>query len=127
RAYVGRNHRLSYLRTHEEVLQQFRPMIVFDSPMSGVFARAIGDFGYILRDPDEAKLVSAALAIHEKTVAPIVTSPPQPTETARAARGGPRSGWHSATHSATTSSTGSTPLSRTRPASRWSSAPSPVP
>ena len=68
--YVGRKHRLSYARSHEDVIREFRPMIVFDTPMSGVFARAIGDFGYILRDPDEAKLVAAALAIQEKAPSP---------------------------------------------------------
>src|SRR5205823_14403151 len=76
--YVGRKHRLSYARSHEDVIREFRPMIVFDTPMSGVFARAIGDLGYILRDPDEAKLVAAALAIQEKA------SPPK-----RASKGAP--------------------------------------
>jgi len=86
-AYVGRKHRLSYARSHEDVLREFKPLIVFDTPMSGVFARAIGDFGYILRDPDEAKLVAAALAIHEKAdPATVASGQPKAVETTRAAR-----------------------------------------
>ena len=82
--YVGRKHRLNYVRSHEEVLSEFKPMIVFDSPMSGVFARAIGDFGYILRDPDEGKLVTAALAIQEKAAPASDDAPrPKPVEAAR--------------------------------------------
>jgi len=86
-AYVGRKHRLSYARSHEDVLREFKPLIVFDTPMSGVFARAIGDFGYILRDPDEAKLVAAALAIHEKAdPATVASGQPKAVATTRAAR-----------------------------------------
>jgi len=85
--YVGRKHRLSYARSHEQVLREFKPMIVFDTPMSGVFARAIGDFGYILRDPDEAKLVAAAMAIQEKAAPPAGKSArARAAEASRAAR-----------------------------------------
>jgi ATP-grasp domain len=65
-AYVGRKNRLDYVHSHDEVLRKFGPMILFHTPMSGVFARAIGDYGYILRDPDEARLRDAALWIQEK-------------------------------------------------------------
>jgi hypothetical protein len=69
------------------VLREFKPLIVFDTPMSGVFARAIGDFGYILRDADEAKLVAAALAIQEKAgLATGGSAQPNSLETTRAAR-----------------------------------------
>ena len=85
--YVGRKNRLSYVRSHEEVLREFKPLIVFDTPMSGVFARAIGDFGYILRGPDEAKLVAAAMAIHEKAAPTGAKSAPsEAAEASRAAR-----------------------------------------
>jgi hypothetical protein len=64
--YVGRKHHLQYLLPHEEVMRQYGPMTVHHSPMPTVLARAIGDYGYILRDPDEQRLVTAALAIQEK-------------------------------------------------------------
>jgi len=65
-AYVGRKHRFTYKLDHEQVLRAFSDLIVMDTPMSGIFARAIGDFGYILRDPDEARVKAAALAIQAK-------------------------------------------------------------
>jgi hypothetical protein len=65
-AYVGRKHRLAYVRSHEQVLSEVGPMLVHTGPMPAVLARAIGDYGYILRDPDEAKIVAMARAIQEK-------------------------------------------------------------
>jgi hypothetical protein len=65
-AYVGRKHRFTYKLGHEQVLRTFGDLIVMDTPMSGIFARAIGDFGYILRHPDEARVTAAARAIQAK-------------------------------------------------------------
>jgi len=65
-AYVGRKHRFNYKLGHEQVLRAFGDLIVMDTPMSGIFARAIGDFGYILRHPDEERVKAAALAIQAK-------------------------------------------------------------
>jgi hypothetical protein len=65
-AYVGRKHRLGYRRSHEDVLREFGELVVHHEPISGAFAPALGDYGYILRDPDEDRLVDAARAIQEK-------------------------------------------------------------
>lgn len=65
-AYVGRKHRFSYKLGHEQALRAFADMVVAHSPMSGIFARAIGDHGYLLRHPDEARVVAAATAIQAK-------------------------------------------------------------
>lgn len=65
-AYVGRKHRFHYKLSHPQVLGRFGDLIVMDTPMSGIFARAIGDFGYILRHPDEARVTTAARAIQAK-------------------------------------------------------------
>jgi len=75
-AYVGRKHRFTYRLSHEQVLAKLGPMLVHHSAMSGVFARAIGDYGYILRDPSEERVVAACLAVQEK-VAPRVTARPR--------------------------------------------------
>jgi hypothetical protein len=48
------------------VLKEFAPLIVHHAPMSGVFARAIGDYGYILRDPSEERVLAACHAIQDK-------------------------------------------------------------
>src|SRR5438093_1322580 len=65
-AYVGRKHRFTYKLGHQQVLRAFGDLIVIDSPMEGIFARAIGDFGYVLRDPDEARVTAAVRAIQAK-------------------------------------------------------------
>jgi hypothetical protein len=65
-AYAGRKDRFSYALTHEQVLKEFAPLIVHHAPMSGVFARAIGDYGYILRDPSEERVLAACHAIQDK-------------------------------------------------------------
>lgn len=64
--YVGRKHRFRYVLTHEEVLRRIGSMRVHDGPMPGALARAIGDYAYILRDPDEDRLVALADAIQQK-------------------------------------------------------------
>jgi hypothetical protein len=66
-AYVGRKHRFHYKLSHQQVLGRYKDLIVMDTPMSGIFARAIGDFGYILRHPDEARVTAAARAIQAKS------------------------------------------------------------
>jgi hypothetical protein len=51
-AYIGRRTGRSYLLTHEQVLAAFPRQTVFSSPISGIFAAALGDFGYLVRSPD---------------------------------------------------------------------------
>jgi hypothetical protein len=65
-AYVGRKHRFTYRLSHEQVLDAYGDMIVMHEPIAGIFARAIGDFGYILRHPEERRLTAAARAIQAK-------------------------------------------------------------
>jgi hypothetical protein len=65
-AYIGRKHRFHYKLSHQQVVGKFKELIVVDTPMSGIFAQAIGDFGYILRPPDEARVTAAARAIQAK-------------------------------------------------------------
>lgn len=65
-AYVGRKHRFTYQLGKEQVLRDFSDMVFAHTPMSGIFVRAIGDYGYILRHPDEARVTAAARAIQAK-------------------------------------------------------------
>ncbi len=76
-AYVGRKHRFSYALDHETVLRQFADLIAFHTPMSGVFARAIGDYGYLLRDPDGERVLAACRAIQAKADAVAVAIGPE--------------------------------------------------
>ena len=65
-AYVGRKDRFTYKLGHEQALRAFSDMVIAHTPMSGIFARAIGDYGYILRHPDETRVTAAARAIQAK-------------------------------------------------------------
>ena len=64
-AYASRKSWLPHRRSQAQVDRQFGDLIVGQTPMAGIFARAIGDYGYILRHSDEAKVVAAARAIQE--------------------------------------------------------------
>jgi hypothetical protein len=47
--YIGRKNGKRYVREHEQVVQELGPMLVFHTPVSGVFRGAIGDYGYLVR------------------------------------------------------------------------------
>lgn len=64
--YVGRKDHIRYKRSHEEVVSQFGPLIAKHEPISGIFAGAIGNYGYILRHPDLDTMLEAAQAIQER-------------------------------------------------------------
>ncbi len=51
-AYIGRRAHKVYRHTHDEALSALRPQIVHHEAMSGVFAPALGDYGYVVRSPD---------------------------------------------------------------------------
>lgn len=51
-AFVGRKRHLPYTHTHEEVLQLCAPVLIDHAPMVPLFARAMGDYAYVLRSPD---------------------------------------------------------------------------
>ena len=50
-AYIGRRAHKIYRHTHDEALSAFRRQIVHHEAMSGVFAPALGDYGYVVRSP----------------------------------------------------------------------------
>lgn len=64
-AYVGRRHHKSYRYGHDEVLSAFHVQLVHHGPMSGVFAPALGDYGYVVRSPEFDELAYMAGAILE--------------------------------------------------------------
>ena len=51
--------------THDEVLAEFRDLIVHESRMERVLASAMGDHGYVMRSPDLEPLIDAAKRIQE--------------------------------------------------------------
>lgn len=50
--YVSRRWGRSYRYSHEEVLETFPGYVVSHEPISGIFAPALGDYGYLVRSPD---------------------------------------------------------------------------
>ncbi|MDW8090925.1 MAG: ATP-grasp domain-containing protein [Meiothermus sp.] len=64
--YVGRKDHIPYRRSHEQVLAEFGALIAHHEAISGIFAGAIGNYGYILRHPDLDTLLAAAQAIQER-------------------------------------------------------------
>jgi len=63
--YVGRKDRFHYTHTHDQILSKFHSMLVHHERMSDVFARVLGNYGYILRNPLLSPLIEAAQLIQE--------------------------------------------------------------
>ena len=64
--YVGRKDHINYAIPHHEIFDRFRSVLVHDERMSGVFARAIGNHGYILRHDRLEPLIESAEAILQR-------------------------------------------------------------
>jgi hypothetical protein len=65
--YVGRKDHLSYRLSHDQALERCRESVCHHERIMGVFARAIGNYGYILRSPDLEPLIETAEALLEKS------------------------------------------------------------
>ncbi len=65
-AYIGRRSGFDYKLSVEEVLRTFPKQAVHYEQISGVFSAAIGDYGFILRSPDEEEINAILDAIVEK-------------------------------------------------------------
>lgn len=59
-AYIGRRTNKPYRHTHAEILSTYKQNIAHHEPMSGVFAPALGDLGYVARSPDLDELTTIA-------------------------------------------------------------------
>jgi len=65
-AYVARRNGRAYSLTHEQVLAAFPGKVVGHQPMSGVFAPALGDYGYLVRSPDLGEVQEIIGKIHRR-------------------------------------------------------------
>jgi hypothetical protein len=63
--YAGRKDRFHYTHTHDQIVSKFHNMLVHNERMSDVFARVLGNHGYILRNPLLSPLIEAAQVIQE--------------------------------------------------------------
>jgi biotin carboxylase len=64
-AYVGRKTSRQYAHTHETVLQKCGDYLCHHQSIDGIFAAAIGNYGYILRSPDLDDLIDLAEFIQQ--------------------------------------------------------------
>ncbi|HUK66032.1 MAG TPA: ATP-grasp domain-containing protein [Anaeromyxobacteraceae bacterium] len=63
--YVGRKYSKRYAHSHEAILAELGPLIVHHERMDSIFRQAIGDYGYLVRSPDEGEILEAVRFIHE--------------------------------------------------------------
>lgn len=64
--YIGRKNNRPYVHSNEEITRTFGNRIVHHEPISGVFAAALGDYGYLVRSPDLEEVKTMANFIHEQ-------------------------------------------------------------
>jgi hypothetical protein len=64
--YVSRRDSQQYALAHDQVLGEFAAQLVHEARMDSVFAAAIGDHGYLLRDPELEPLFEAARRIQAR-------------------------------------------------------------
>ena len=64
-AYVGRKFRRPYAHSHEEILGELGEKVCYHEPISGVFAAALGNYGYIVRSAEFDELIAMAEFIQE--------------------------------------------------------------
>jgi len=51
-SYIGRKFNRHYAHTHEEIIKVFSKQICHHEHISGIFSRALGDYGYLMRSPE---------------------------------------------------------------------------
>jgi hypothetical protein len=64
-AYVGRKASRPYAHSHEAVLSECGEVICHYQPIEGVFAAALGNYGYLLRSPNLKEVVGMAEYIQQ--------------------------------------------------------------
>lgn len=65
-AYIGRKWKLRYLHSHKEIMQKYHGKILTAEEISGVFATALGNFGYVVRSPEFDQILEMAQFIQQK-------------------------------------------------------------
>lgn len=68
--WAGRKHGRSYRLTHDEVIRRVGGLLVHHERVDDIFASAIGNEGYVLRSPELAPLLAAAVEIQAVAAPP---------------------------------------------------------
>jgi len=64
--YVGRKNHIHYELTHDSVIEKYRDLIVHHERIDSIFAPAIGNYGYMLRNKELKPLIEAAESIQKR-------------------------------------------------------------
>lgn len=64
--YISRKWNKHYALSHEDLMARWGSLVVHHAPIEPIFARALGDYGYILRTPDENQVHAAAKDFRQK-------------------------------------------------------------
>jgi hypothetical protein len=64
--YVGRKLNRDYPHSDEEIFQEYGDRICHHEPISGLFSRALGDYGYLVRSPKLDEVIEVAEFIQEQ-------------------------------------------------------------
>ncbi len=58
--YIGRKNHMPYAHSHEDVMTHYSHLICHTEPISGIFAQALGNHGYLARSPQVEELLALA-------------------------------------------------------------------
>ncbi len=64
--YIGRKWTLNYTHSHEEIMERFGKQIVHYEELSGIFSKALCNFGYVVRSPELGEILTMVNFIQEK-------------------------------------------------------------
>ena len=67
-AYIGRKFHFAYVHSHEEIINRYEGIMMHHEAISGIFAPALGNYGYLVRSPSLEDIREMASFIHEKAV-----------------------------------------------------------
>jgi biotin carboxylase len=65
-AYLGRRYQHAYAHTIEDIRAAFPGSVVHAEPISGIFAAAIGDYGILVRSPEEEGIEEMVRFVFER-------------------------------------------------------------
>lgn len=63
--YASRKNRYAYRHRHEDIISRYGNSIVMTATVPGVFSSALGEIGYVFRDPKEEKIMEITRFIQD--------------------------------------------------------------
>lgn len=64
--YAGRKFNRPYVHNEQDIFQAYGEKICHHEPINGLFSRALGDYGYLVRSPEQAEIIEIAEFIQEQ-------------------------------------------------------------